>query len=99
MKIVPDHLKDVVNRVVGGFDESNRRRTGASSPATNAAPTRSTPITPVIRSIPTPDDSAPVGPAPALNLAMIVGAQRSGTTWLQLLCAAHPKIAQSVPSR
>ncbi len=23
----------------------------------------------------------------------IVGAQRSGTTWLQLLCAAHPKIA------
>lgn len=26
---------------------------------------------------------------------MIVGAQRSGTTWLQLLCAAHPKIAGS----
>lgn len=24
---------------------------------------------------------------------MIVGAQRSGTTWLQLMCAAHPKIA------
>jgi len=31
--------------------------------------------------------------SPELNLAMIVGAQRSGTTWLQLLCAAHPKIA------
>ncbi|MGB7161363.1 MAG: sulfotransferase [Tepidisphaeraceae bacterium] len=26
---------------------------------------------------------------------MIVGAQRSGTTWLQFLCAAHPKIAGS----
>jgi hypothetical protein len=26
-------------------------------------------------------------------LALIVGAQRSGTTWLQLLCAAHPKLA------
>lgn len=28
-----------------------------------------------------------------LNLALIVGAQRSGTTWLQMLCAAHAKIA------
>ena len=26
-------------------------------------------------------------------LAVIVGAQRSGTTWLQLLCAAHPRLA------
>src|SRR5688500_1035446 len=31
--------------------------------------------------------------APAVNLALIVGAQRSGTTWLQMLCAAHPRIA------
>lgn len=28
-----------------------------------------------------------------IPLAFIVGAQRSGTTWLQLLCAAHPRIA------
>ena len=36
----------------------------------------------------------PAAPSAAdLDLAMIVGAQRSGTTWLQLLCAAHPKIA------
>ena len=26
-------------------------------------------------------------------LALIVGAQRSGTTWLQMMCAAHPRIA------
>lgn len=26
-------------------------------------------------------------------LALIVGAQRSGTTWLQMLCAAHPRLA------
>lgn len=26
-------------------------------------------------------------------LSLIVGAQRSGTTWLQLMCAAHPRIA------
>jgi Sulfotransferase family len=42
---------------------------------------------------------SPPTPTPApvadLNVAMIVGAQRSGTTWLQLLCAAHPKIAGS----
>jgi hypothetical protein len=31
--------------------------------------------------------------APALDLALIVGAPRSGTTWLQLLCAAHPHVA------
>jgi hypothetical protein len=40
----------------------------------------------------------PVVPQPSgpdVNIAMIVGAQRSGTTWLQLLCAAHPKIAGS----
>jgi hypothetical protein len=46
----------------------------------------------------TPASPPPVVPPPAppdLNLAMIVGAQRSGTTWLQLLCAAHPKIAGS----
>jgi hypothetical protein len=30
-----------------------------------------------------------------VNVAMIVGAQRSGTTWLQLLCAAHPRMAGS----
>lgn len=34
-------------------------------------------------------------PRPDVNFAMIVGAQRSGTTWLQLLCAAHPTIAGS----
>ncbi|HEV2292357.1 MAG TPA: sulfotransferase [Tepidisphaeraceae bacterium] len=34
-------------------------------------------------------------PQPDVDFAMIVGAQRSGTTWLQLLCAAHPKIAGS----
>jgi hypothetical protein len=37
----------------------------------------------------------PPPPAPDINVAMIVGAQRSGTTWLQLLCAAHPKMAGS----
>ena len=41
-----------------------------------------------------PSPPPPVTPSvPDLDLAMIVGAQRSGTTWLQLLCAAHPKIA------
>src|SRR5688572_33163552 len=35
----------------------------------------------------------PAAKATDIDLAMIVGAQRSGTTWLQLLCAAHPKIA------
>ena len=45
------------------------------------------------------DRRSPLPPLPPpvqdLDLAMIVGAQRSGTTWLQLLCAAHPKIAGS----
>jgi len=27
------------------------------------------------------------------ELCFIIGAQRSGTTWLQMLCAAHPKMA------
>jgi len=42
------------------------------------------------------EQPVPIPPAAKANdidLAMIVGAQRSGTTWLQLLCAAHPKIA------
>jgi hypothetical protein len=35
----------------------------------------------------------PPAPVDELKVAVIVGAQRSGTTWLQLMCAAHPKIA------
>src|SRR5688500_5691925 len=38
--------------------------------------------------------SAPSLPAARrINLALIVGAQRSGTTWLQMLSAAHPRLA------
>jgi len=42
-----------------------------------------------------PPPKQPPPAVPDINVAMIVGAQRSGTTWLQLLCAAHPKIAGS----
>jgi hypothetical protein len=42
-----------------------------------------------------PPPTTPPPPVPDVNVAMIVGAQRSGTTWLQLLCAAHPKMAGS----
>ncbi len=54
---------------------------GDAPPATQALPTKPHVQTPT--------------PKPDLNFAMIVGAQRSGTTWLQLLCAAHPKVAGS----
>lgn len=56
----------------------------------NAPPTKQ-----LLAKLPPKPLSQPPAPPPDLNIAMIVGAQRSGTTWLQLLCAAHPKIAGS----
>ncbi|MEO6436253.1 MAG: sulfotransferase [Tepidisphaeraceae bacterium] len=50
---------------------------------------------PVALPVAKPVAVAPEAPAalPDVNFALIVGAQRSGTTWLQKLCAAHPDIA------
>ena len=43
--------------------------------------------------VPRPSPIPPPKPAADVNFALVVGAQRSGTTWLQMLCAANPKVS------